>query len=69
MPYADAQTKTSSMCATIRTAAVATMTAIRCSLGRAVCRKPAVRAMPMAPTVTKAWIMMLITLTMEPTRS
>ena len=34
-----------------------------------VCRKPAERAMPTAPTVTSAWIMMLIALTRPPTRN
>jgi hypothetical protein len=67
--WASAQTTTSSVCAIIRIAAVAIITATKCDLGRAVCRDPAERAMPTAPMVTSAWIIMLITLTTPPTRN
>ena len=52
---------------TIKVVAAPTITAIKCNLGRSRCRNPAERATPTAPTVTNAWIMMLITLTTKPT--
>jgi hypothetical protein len=45
------------------------MTPISCDLGHAVYRSAAVRAIPIAATVTSAWIMMLTTLTIAPTKN
>jgi len=46
-----------------------TITTIKCNLCRSVCRKPRGAGMPTGATVTSAWIMMSITLTMQPTRN